>query len=193
MKREESPEETLARLGVRVLPPPPNGAHHGKVNRRNGGSPPQPTTTFASPSKQPNVELVLAEAIEPTPIDWLWDGWLAKGKLQVLAGQPGTGKTTLAIALAAITSIGGVWPDGSQATAGNVVIWSGEDDPADTLVPRLIAAGADRSRIYFVKGVSKTGGSAPLILRRTWALFRRRWSESAMLSSSSSIRSRWWR
>ncbi|HZZ23904.1 MAG TPA: hypothetical protein VFE60_15600, partial [Roseiarcus sp.] len=65
MKRDESPEETLARLGVRVLPPPPNGAHYGKVNRRNGGSPPQPTTTFASPSKQPNVELVLAEAIEP--------------------------------------------------------------------------------------------------------------------------------
>jgi putative DNA primase/helicase len=158
MKREESPEETLARLGVRVLPPPPNGAHYGKVNRRNGGSHPQPTTTFASPSKQPNVELVLAEAIEPAPIDWLWDGWLAKGKLQVLAGQPGTGKTTLAIALAAITSIGGVWPDGSQATAGNVVIWSGEDDPADTLVPRLIAAGAGRSRIYFVKGVSEDGG-----------------------------------
>jgi len=62
MKREESPEETLARLGVRVLPPPPNGAHYGTAH-------PQPTTTFASPSKQPNVELVLAEAIEPTPID----------------------------------------------------------------------------------------------------------------------------
>ena len=65
MKREESPEETLARLGVRVLPPPPNGAHYGKVNRRNGGSHPQPTTTFASPSKQPNVELISAEAIDP--------------------------------------------------------------------------------------------------------------------------------
>jgi putative DNA primase/helicase len=158
MKREESPEETLARLGVRMLPPPPNGAHYGKVNRRNGGSHPQPTTTFASPSKQPNVELISAEAIDPAPIDWLWDGWLAKGKLQLLAGQPGTGKTTLAHALAAITSIGGVWPDGSQATSGNVVIWSGEDDPADTLVPRLIAAGADRSRVYFVKGVSEDEG-----------------------------------
>ena len=46
--------------------------------------------------------------------------------------------------------------------AGNVVIWSGEDDPADTLVPRLIAAGAYRSRIYFVKGVSEDEGKCSL-------------------------------
>jgi putative DNA primase/helicase len=109
----------------------------------------------SDPKTEPAVELVSAEAIEPAPIDWLWDGWLAKGKLQLLAGQPGTGKTTLALSLAAITSIGGVWPDGSKATPGNVILWSGEDDPKDTLVPRLIAAGADRSRIHFVKGVSE--------------------------------------
>jgi putative DNA primase/helicase len=125
-----------------------NGSAHG-----NGSTSPSPLL-----SKQPIVEVVSARDIEPEPVDWLWDGWLAKGKLQVLAGQPGTGKTTLALATTAITSIGGVWPDGSQATAGNVVIWSGEDDPADTLVPRLIAAGADRSRVYFVKGVSEDGG-----------------------------------
>ena len=80
---------------------------------------PQPTTTFASPSKQPNVELVLAEAIEPTPIDWLWDGWLAKGKARFSLGQPSTGKGERQSRFAAITSIGGVWPDGSQATAGD--------------------------------------------------------------------------
>jgi len=111
----------------------------------------------ASPSKPPTVELVSAAAIEPAPIDWLWDGWLAKGKLHLLAGQPGTGKTTLALALAAITSIGGEWPDRSRATTGNVIIWSGEDDPKDTLLPRLIAAGVDRARVYFVKGVSEDG------------------------------------
>jgi hypothetical protein len=109
-------------------------------------------------SKPPAVELATASGIKPVAVDWLWDGWLAMGKLQLLAGQPGTGKTTVALALAAITSIGGVWPDGSRAMAGNVVIWSGEDDPRDTLVPRLIAAGADRARIHFVKAVHEGEG-----------------------------------
>jgi putative DNA primase/helicase len=132
---------------------PPNGAHYGKrvVDLADKRKPER------AQEKQPTVELVSASAIEPEPVDWLWDGWFAKGKLQVIAGIPGTGKTTLALALGAITSIGGVWPDGSQATSGNVVIWSGEDDPKDTLVPRLIAAGADRSRIHFVKSVSEDG------------------------------------
>ena len=117
-----------------------------------------PPAPLAFPSKLPIVELASADTIEPAPINWLWDGWLAKGKLQLLAGQPGTGKTTLALALAAITSVGGVWPDGSRSMPGNVVIWSGEDDPRDTLVPRLIAAGADRARVKFVKAVSEDGG-----------------------------------
>jgi putative DNA primase/helicase len=61
-----------------------------------------------------------------------------------------TGKTTIALALAAILSRGGQWPDGSRSPVGHVVMWSGEDDPADTLAPRLILAGADLSRVHFV-------------------------------------------
>ena len=91
--------------------------------------------------------------LSPEAVDWLWDGWLAAGKLQILGGQPGTGKTTIATALAATVTIGGRWPDGSRAEAGSVVIWSGEDDPADTLVPRLRAAGADMTRVHFIDGM----------------------------------------
>ncbi|MCL2307084.1 MAG: AAA family ATPase [Proteobacteria bacterium] len=100
------------------------------------------------------VELQRGDTITPEPITWLWPGWLAAGKLHILAGAPGTGKTTIALAFAATATQGGRWPDGAQAAPGNVVIWSGEDDPTDTIVPRLIAMGADRKRIFFVSGVT---------------------------------------
>ncbi len=103
----------------------------------------------------PTVNLTCGSDIQPEPIRWLWHGWLAAGKFQVLAGPPGTGKTTIANAISATLSCGGLWPDGTQAMAGNVLIWSGEDDPRDTLVPRLLACGADISRIFFVSGVTE--------------------------------------
>jgi len=96
------------------------------------------------------VVLLCGSDLKPEPVQWLWKDWLALGKLHLLAGAPGQGKTTIAIAFAATVTSAGRWPDGSRCPAGNVLIWSGEDDPADTLLPRIIAAGGDRSRVYFV-------------------------------------------
>ena len=108
----------------------------------------------------PTLDLKSAASIKPQAIRWLWPGWLARGKLHVLAGAPGAGKTTIAISLAAILTHGGRWPDGSgPPSPGRVVIWSGEDDPSDTLVPRLMAAGADLSRVYFVDDVVEDGNA----------------------------------
>ncbi|MCX7182632.1 MAG: AAA family ATPase [Nitrosospira sp.] len=101
----------------------------------------------------PMVQLTCANEIKPKPIDWLWDGWLARGKLEVLSGIAGTGKTTLAISLAATVSIGGKFPDGTRSPIGSVLIWSGEDSAKDTLVPRFMAAGADLSKIHFIGDV----------------------------------------
>lgn len=103
------------------------------------------------------VVLVNGADLTPEAVRWLWLWWLALGKLHILAGAPGQGKTSIAIAIAAIVTSGGRWPDGTQCAAGNVLIWSGEDDPADTLLPRLIAAGGDRKRCYFVSG-TRIGG-----------------------------------
>ena len=107
------------------------------------------------------VVLVCGGNLTPQPITWLWEYWLALGKLHVLAGRAGEGKTTLALAMAATVTIGGRWPDGGRCDAGNVLIWSGEDDKADTLLPRLIAMGVDRDRVYFVQGSRIDGEVVP--------------------------------
>lgn len=115
---------------------------------------------FPGPTRHVQVLLQSASTIKPRPISWLWPGCLALGKVHMLAGRPGAGKTTLAIAIAATVTTGGTWPDDTQCKPGCVVIWSGEDDPADTLVPRLIVAGADLDRVHFVQGTIEGGEPA---------------------------------
>jgi putative DNA primase/helicase len=108
------------------------------------------------------IRLLCASDVQMEAIRWLWPGWVAAGKLHILAGVPGTGKTTIALALAAALTRGGAWPDGQSAEGtGNVVIWSGEDDAADTLVPRLTAMNADLSRVHLVRDVKQTSGTRP--------------------------------
>ena len=104
------------------------------------------------------VVLVRGDALRVKPIRWLWDGWLARGKLHMLAGAPGAGKSTIALTLAAVVTTGGRWPDGTKCTPGHVLVWSGEDDPADTLLPRLLAAGGDPKRFHIVSGTIDRDG-----------------------------------
>jgi len=81
-------------------------------------------------------------------------------------GQPwlmvtaGNAKVTgdVSLALAATLTRAGRWPDGSTAAKGSALIWSGEDDPRDTLVPRLLACGADLARVHFVGSVAEEDG-----------------------------------
>ena len=103
-------------------------------------------------------DLTCAADIQAQAVRWLWEGWLAEGKIHLIAGPSGTGKTTTALAFAATLSSGGRWPSGELAEARNVVIWTGEDDPADTIKPRLLACEANTNRVYIVNGVSDAGG-----------------------------------
>jgi putative DNA primase/helicase len=93
--------------------------------------------------------------VEPQAIAWLWPGWFAHGKLHVLAGRPGTLKTTVALSVAAAITTGGQWPDGSSAAPGKVVMWSGEDAINDTLLPRFLAAAGNPAEIGFISGVDE--------------------------------------
>jgi putative DNA primase/helicase len=100
--------------------------------------------------------------IKPLAVDWLWPGWLPAGKLTILAGAAGTGKTTLALGLGAVITTGGRLPDGAASSkVGNVLVWSSEDVADDTLVPRLIASGADLARCHFIEGIVQHGESVP--------------------------------
>lgn len=114
-------------------------------------------TLKASPASPPKpiIRLRRGSTVQPEAVRWLWRDWLALGKLHLLAGSAGTGKTTIALSLAASVTTGGGWPDGSAPTgAGDVLIWSGEDGVADTLLPRFLASGGDAERIHFVEAAS---------------------------------------
>jgi hypothetical protein len=112
-------------------------------------------------TKKRSVVVLQGSAIEAKPITWLWDGYLPLGKLTLLAGAGGTGKSTLAFSIAGTITNGGVWPDGTRCTsAGNVLIWSSEDDPADTIKPRLMAVGANDSRYGVISGIVDEEGNA---------------------------------
>jgi hypothetical protein len=87
--------------------------------------------------------------VAPEPVRWLWPDRIPLGKLTVVEGDPAVGKSTLVYDLAARYSSGAAWPDGQLGgqDAGRVLLMSAEDDAADTIVPRLSAAGASLANI----------------------------------------------
>jgi hypothetical protein len=103
---------------------------------------------------------VLASDVKPERVRWLWDDHIPLGKLTIFDGDPGVAKSTATIDLAA--RVTGSWgmPDGSEAntTPSGVVIVSLEDGIADTIVPRLIAAGADLTKLRIIQTINGLDG-----------------------------------
>lgn len=87
------------------------------------------------------------------PVSWTWPDRIPAGKGSLVVGHPGVAKTLLLLDMTARRSTGRDWPDGAPCEIGKTIILSGEDDAEDTLVPRLLAAGADLGRISFLDGV----------------------------------------
>lgn len=92
--------------------------------------------------------------VTPMPIEWLWPGRIALGKVTLIVGDPGLGKSLLTIALAAHVSHGTLWPvDRSPCPTGDVLLLSAEDDIEDTIRPRLDAVGADPQHVHALEAV----------------------------------------
>jgi hypothetical protein len=92
------------------------------------------------------------------PVDWLWQPWLARGTIAVLDGDPGVGKSSVALDLAARVTTGQPFPGETAARQPAVALVIAMEDPLDTIVkPRLEAAGADMTRVALLGGVRETG------------------------------------
>ncbi|MBK8131468.1 MAG: AAA family ATPase [Gammaproteobacteria bacterium] len=130
----------------------------------------------------PTVSRCLAD-LTPERVRWLWPGRIAKGKVTMLAGHPGLGKSQITASLAAIVTTGGQWPvDRHRAERGAVVILSAEDDAADTILPRMLAAGADTRRIHVLDAVRVVAANGETC-ERTFDLTRDIGALAALLDS----------
>jgi hypothetical protein len=100
--------------------------------------------------------------VTPTRVAWLWPGYVPLGKLTLLDGDPGLGKSTLVLDLAARGSIGGTTPTGEPLASFTTLIVTAEDGAADTIRPRLDKAGADPERVWHIADLTLPDDAAQL-------------------------------
>jgi len=143
--------------------PPPASVKSNVVKLRQTVKAPTSSEAVA-PDNSGGLVVLDMENVKVRNVDFIWEGRLARGKHTALAGEAGEGKSQIMCDLFARISRGGYWPDekrkgdGGKAPQGYCVILSAEDDPDDTLGPRLIAAGADMKYIKFVQMVADGAG-----------------------------------
>lgn len=108
--------------------------------------------------REPGPVLRCLADVEPRPVSWLWHGRVPLGRITLLVGRPGEGKSFLTTDIAARVSTGTPWPDRSPCPKGSVIMICAEDDPGDTIRPRLDAHTADVQRIHLLSAVNRDGG-----------------------------------
>jgi hypothetical protein len=99
--------------------------------------------------------LTCVDDVQETAIRWLWPGRVPLGRITMLVGRPGEGKSFLTTDMAARVTRGLSWPDGTDCPDGSVLVISAEDDPRDTIRPRLRAHGADLKRVHLFSMVRR--------------------------------------
>lgn len=95
-----------------------------------------------------------ADQIKPRKLRWLWPERIPLGKITVFAGLPGEGKSLATVDITARVTTGSAYPDvKNPLAASEVLLVAEEDDPEDALVPRLLAANADRAKAHILRAV----------------------------------------
>ena len=120
--------------------------HQAKIPNRNYFK----SIVLKEPSKPETVKIIRMSDVELTPVEWLWKPYLPFGKLSVLQGNPGEGKTYFAMHLAAACTNGKLLPNMERMEPFNVIYQTAEDGLGDTVKPRLIEAGADLDRVLVI-------------------------------------------
>ncbi|WP_182354210.1 AAA family ATPase [Flaviflexus huanghaiensis] len=129
--------------------------------------PVQPSQDDTGPSNEEGRHLVVTSAaeIKPRRVTWAWQDRIALGTLSLLAGKEGLGKSTLAVNVAAQVTRGTL-PGSNEGKPRAVIYAATEDSWEHTIIPRLIAAGADLNRVYRVEVATATGFTTGLNLPR---------------------------
>ncbi|HET6324657.1 MAG TPA: AAA family ATPase [Planctomycetaceae bacterium] len=105
-----------------------------------------------APTPKPELSIVTMAKVQAAAVEWLWKAWIARGKVHLMCGMPGVGKSFTTCDLAARLTRGWTWPDGSgPAEIGDVLFLVGEDGLADVIRPRLDEAGADCERVHVLQ------------------------------------------
>ncbi len=120
--------------------------HRAEISNRNYFK----SIVLKEPSKPEMVKIIRMSDVELTPVEWLWKPYLPFGKLSVLQGNPGEGKTYFAMHLAAACTNGKLLPNMERMEPFNVIYQTAEDGLGDTVKPRLIEAGADLDRVLVI-------------------------------------------
>ena len=120
--------------------------HRAEIPNRNYFK----SIVLKEPSKPETVKIIRMSDVELTPVEWLWKPYLPFGKLSVLQGNPGEGKTYFAMNLAAACTNGKLLPNMERMEPFNVIYQTAEDGLGDTVKPRLIEAGADLDRVLVI-------------------------------------------
>jgi RecA-family ATPase len=110
----------------------------------------------------PDPRVIRASEVEDEVVTWLWAGRIPYGKLSAIVGDPALGKSTISLDMAARITVGAGMPDGAPGgVPRNVLVMSAEDGLADTIVPRLRAAGANDERVFFLDDTDEAGDPLP--------------------------------